>query len=138
MSIDRKAAVTAWKERKSAPGIYAIRCVPSDDRWLGQAADLATVQNRHWFALRMGSHTNRALQAAWAQYGAEALVFEARTSVPTPRRVKISSSMAWPMRPSRMTAASTPPSTAATQVSSLGIMPPLMVPSAVRGRYRPG
>lgn len=76
MTIDRKAAVTAWKERKSAPGIYAIRCVPSGERWMGQAADLATVQNRHWFALRMGSHTNRALQAAWAQHGADTLVFE--------------------------------------------------------------
>ena len=76
MSIDRKAAVTVWKERKSVPGIYAIRCVPSDERWMGQAADLATVQNRHWFALRMGSHTNRALQAAWALHGADSMVFE--------------------------------------------------------------
>ena len=76
MSIDRKAAVTAWKERKSAPGIYAIRCVPTGEVWMGQAADVATVQNRHWFALRMGSHTNRALQAAWQQHGADALVFE--------------------------------------------------------------
>jgi hypothetical protein len=76
MTIDRKAAVTAWKERKSVPGIYAIRCVPTGEVWMGQAADLATVQNRHWFALRMGSHTNRALQAAWTQHGAEALVFD--------------------------------------------------------------
>jgi hypothetical protein len=76
MTIDRKAAVTAWKERKSAPGIYAIRCTASDERWLGQAPDMATVQNRHWFALRMGSHTNRALQAAWTLHGADALVFE--------------------------------------------------------------
>jgi hypothetical protein len=76
MTIDRKAAVTAWKERKSAPGIYGIRCVPTGEVWMGQAADLATVQNRHWFALRMGSHTNRALQAAWTQHGHDALVFE--------------------------------------------------------------
>ena len=34
------------------------------------------------------------------------------------------------MRPSRITAASTPLRTAATQVSILGIMPPLIVPSA--------
>ena len=76
MMIDRKAAVNAWKERKSAPGIYALRCTVSGAVWLGQAADLATVQNRHWFALRMGSHTNRALQAAWTQHGADAMVFE--------------------------------------------------------------
>ena len=76
MMIDRKAAVTAWKERKSAPGIYALRCTVSGAVWLGQAPDLAPVQNRHWFALRMGSHTNRALQAAWTQHGADAMVFE--------------------------------------------------------------
>ena len=76
MSIDRKAAVTAWQERKSVPGIYAICCLSTGERWLGQAPDMTTVQNRHWFALRMGSHTNRVLQAAWTQHGADALVFE--------------------------------------------------------------
>lgn len=76
MSIDRKAAVAAWKERKAVAGIYAICCAPTAERWLGQAGDLATIQNRHWFALRMGSHSNRALQAAWSQHGAEAMHFE--------------------------------------------------------------
>ena len=76
MSIDRKAAAAAWKERKVVAGIYAIRCGPTAERWLGQAGDLAKIQNRHWFALRMGSHTNRALQAAWTQHGADAMIFE--------------------------------------------------------------
>ena len=40
--------------------------------------------------------------------------------VPTPRAVKISSSRAWGTRPSRMTAASTPLSSASTQVCELG------------------
>jgi len=92
MSIDRKAAVTAWKERKSVPGIYAIRCVPSGERWLGQAADLAAVQNRHWFALRMGSHTNRALQAAWTLHGADALVFEIVERLPEEEDATVQSS----------------------------------------------
>ena len=26
---------------------------------------LATIQTRHWFSLRLGTHSNRALQAAW-------------------------------------------------------------------------
>ncbi|MBC7506592.1 MAG: GIY-YIG nuclease family protein [Sandarakinorhabdus sp.] len=76
MTIDRKAATAAWKERKNAPGIYAIRCTVSGESWMGQAADLATVQNRHWFALRSGSHSNRVMQAAWAAHGADAMVFE--------------------------------------------------------------
>src|SRR5690606_17463427 len=53
----------------------------------------------------------------------------ARTSVPAPRLVKNSSSIACGTRPSRTTAASHPASTAFTQVSSFGIMPPLIVPS---------
>ena len=43
---------------------------------------------------------------------------QARTSVPAPRRVKISSSMPCGTRPSRITAASTPAATAPTQVST--------------------
>ena len=48
--------------------------------------------------------------------------------------VKSSSRIACGTRPSRMTAASTPPSTASRQVSTLGIMPPEIVPSAIRRR----
>src|SRR5690606_6264449 len=55
----------------------------------------------------------------------------ARTSVPAPVDVKNSSSIACPTRPSRTTAASQPAATACRQVSSLGIMPPLIVPSAL-------
>ncbi|PAV92771.1 hypothetical protein WR25_04669 [Diploscapter pachys] len=65
---------------------------------------------------------------AWApDYGA---VGQAWTNVPAPAEVKISSSIACGTRPSRITAASTPASTAATQVSTLGIIPPEIVPSA--------
>ncbi len=30
---DRKAAVTAYKERKVTPGIYAVRCTPTNQAW---------------------------------------------------------------------------------------------------------
>lgn len=69
MTIDRKAATAAFRERKPSPGVYAVRCSGSGGLWLGQAADMTNVQNRHWFALRMGSHTNRVMQAAWASHG---------------------------------------------------------------------
>ena len=55
---------------------------------------------------------------------------QACTIVPAPSEVKISSSIACGTRPSRITAASTPAPTAATQVSTLGIIPPEIVPSA--------
>lgn len=76
MTIDRKAAAAAFKERKPVPGVYAVRCEDAGALWLGQAADMTTVQNRHWFALRMGSHTNRAMQTAWASHGEAGFRFE--------------------------------------------------------------
>ena len=75
-SEDRKAAVAAYKERKSAVGIYAVRCLASGACWVGRCLDLTKVQNRHWFVLRLGNSPHRSLQAAWNGHGAETFVFE--------------------------------------------------------------
>src|SRR2546423_1948940 len=56
-----------------------------------------------------------------------------RIRVPAPS-VNNSSRIACGTRPSTITAASTPPSTAARQVSTLGIMPPEIVPCAISRR----
>jgi len=74
---DRKTAVAAYKERKTAAGIFAITCTTTGQRWVGSAPDLATIQNRIWFTLRHGSHRSRSLQAAWTAHGADSLTFEA-------------------------------------------------------------
>lgn len=68
----RKAAVTAYRERKAVAGIYAVICRPSEQRWIGRALDLSTVQNRLWFTLLQGGYPHPALQAAWNQHGPEA------------------------------------------------------------------
>ena len=73
---DRKAAVTAYKERRVVAGIYAVRCVATGQRWVGRASDLGTVQNRIWFGLRLGSDPHPSLQAAWRANGADSFVFE--------------------------------------------------------------
>lgn len=72
----RKAAVAAWKERKSEAGIYAVHCSATGEIWVGGAPDLATIQNRIWFTLRMGSSAHRSLQAAWTAHGADVFRFE--------------------------------------------------------------
>ncbi len=72
----RKAAVEAYKKRKVESGIYAVRCVPSDQVWIGSAPDLSTIQNRLWFTLRLGNNAHRSLQEAWTAYGSEAFTFE--------------------------------------------------------------
>ena len=73
---ERKAAVSAYKERKIDAGIYAVRCTLSGEIWVGSAPDLRTIQNRLWFTLRQGSSSHRALQDAWTTHGAEAFTFE--------------------------------------------------------------
>jgi hypothetical protein len=73
---DRKAAIAAYKERKSVAGIYVIRCAASGEAWVGQAPNLDTIQNRIWFTLRLGNNPCHGLQKAWRDYGAESLSFE--------------------------------------------------------------
>lgn len=73
---ERKAAAAAFKERRSEPGIYALTCRPTGERWVGRAPDVATIENRLGFALRMASTPHRSLQAAARAHGAEAFDFE--------------------------------------------------------------
>jgi hypothetical protein len=75
-SEDKKAAIAAYKKRENAVGIFAVRCAASGQAWIGQTPNLDTIQNRIWFSLRMGSHTNRDLQSAWTAHGADAFTFE--------------------------------------------------------------
>ena len=76
MTIDRKAAIAAYKERKAPAGIYVIRCIATDARWVGRAGDLDKIQNRVWFTLQHGSHVSKGLQAAWNARRPEDFVLE--------------------------------------------------------------
>jgi hypothetical protein len=73
---ERKAAVAAYKEQKTIAGIYAVRCAASGQIWIGQAPNLATIQNRLWFTLRHGSDPHRDLQEAWTKNGGDSFSFE--------------------------------------------------------------
>lgn len=73
---DRKAALAAYKERKVAAGIFALRCPESGQVWVGQAPDIAAIWNRTGFTLRHGLHASRDLQSAWKERGGEGFVFE--------------------------------------------------------------
>ena len=76
MTSSRKAAIAAYKERKTIAGIYLIRCKASPETWVGQAPNLEKIQNRIWFSLRQGSHTCESLQAAWTTHGPDSLTLE--------------------------------------------------------------
>lgn len=73
---ERKAAISAYKERKIAAGIFAIRCLPTGAIWVGKAPNLSTIQTRLWFELRQGNSRHASLQQAWCEHGSEALSFE--------------------------------------------------------------
>ncbi len=74
--MDRRAAVAAYKERKTAAGLYALRCSTTGAVWVGAAPDLTTIRNRLWFTLRQGGNPHRSLQAAWSAEGEAAFAFE--------------------------------------------------------------
>jgi hypothetical protein len=75
VTTDRKAAIAAYKERKTIAGIYVVRCAASGQAWVGQALDLDKVKNRIWFSLRQGGHPCRSLQAAWNTHGEAGMTF---------------------------------------------------------------
>ena len=79
---DRKAAIAAYKERKTAAGIYAVICSATGQAWVGQSQNLDSQQNREWFQLRFGGHRSASLQAAWREHGESAFRFEALDPLP--------------------------------------------------------
>ncbi len=77
MNRDRKRALTAaYRERKARPGVFAIRCAACAGAWVGTSRELANRQNGIWFALRMGTSLNRAMQQAWRDHGEAAFTYE--------------------------------------------------------------
>ena len=75
-TTDKKAAIAAYKERKPAAGIYALRCTATGECWVGRASDLSTIRNRVDFMLRQASTPHRELAAAIRAHGPEGFTFE--------------------------------------------------------------
>jgi len=73
---NRRAAIRDYKEKKTAAGIYALRCAAAGAVWVGVSRNIDAQENSVGFALRMGSHPNRDLQAAIRAHGAEAVAYE--------------------------------------------------------------
>ena len=68
----RRDAVRQYKERKVPVGIFAIRCRPTGETWVGASRNLDGQRNSSFFGLRLGSHRNREMQKAWNAEGGEA------------------------------------------------------------------
>ena len=72
----KRDLVRAYKERKTPRGVFAIRCIASGQCWVSASPNLDGQQNSSFFGLRLGSHPNKALQAAWAAHGEAGFTFE--------------------------------------------------------------
>lgn len=72
----RRKAVRDFKEKSATPGIFAVRCLVTDERWLGPSRNLEAQQNGIWFQLRLGTHRVKPMQAAWNAHGEDNLVYE--------------------------------------------------------------
>lgn len=72
----RKAAISAYKKREDAIGIYAVRRRDSGEVWVGKSPNLDAIQNRLSFTLDHGSCTAKSLQVAWNEHGGDAFTFE--------------------------------------------------------------
>lgn len=75
MQLDRKAAKDAYKKRQTIPGIYAVRCIPTGEVWVGQTPDVEAINNRLTFTLQQGVHPHQGLQRAWTARGADSFAF---------------------------------------------------------------
>ncbi|MER2533545.1 MAG: GIY-YIG nuclease family protein [Rhizobiaceae bacterium] len=77
-TIDRKAAVAAYKEKKVPAGVFSFRDRRDGSLWVGSSPNLGQIENRIRSELKLGSHRNAALQRAWDAHGADAFAFETR------------------------------------------------------------
>ena len=72
----RRDLLRDYKEKKTAGGVYAVRCAPSGEVWVGGSRNIDPQRNSIWFSLKQGAHMNRAMQAAWKAHGEDAFAYE--------------------------------------------------------------
>ena len=72
----KRDLIREYKERKPRRGVYALRCAATGEVWASASQNLDRQQNGAWFQLRLGTHPNKALQAAWKAHGEDAFSYE--------------------------------------------------------------
>ncbi|HTH53818.1 MAG TPA: GIY-YIG nuclease family protein [Edaphobacter sp.] len=71
----RREAAREFKERKPSPGIYAIECSTTGQRWIDASLNLDAAENGQFFQLRQCLHRNKEMQATWNAEGETAFRF---------------------------------------------------------------
>lgn len=65
-----------YAERVKPAGVYQVKNLANGKVLLGSSLNLEGPLNRHKFMLKIGSHTNKALQNDWDEFGPEKFAFE--------------------------------------------------------------
>lgn len=85
--MDRKKIVKEYKQAPPPMGILLVRNLASGKVFIESAMNVQGQLNSCKFQLKMGSHTNRALQADYNELGEERFSFEVADSL-TPTDAK--------------------------------------------------
>ena len=72
----RKEIQREYKERVKPAGVYQVKNLSNGKVLLNSSLNLEGPLNRHRFMLKIGSHTNQALQKDWDEFGQEQFSFE--------------------------------------------------------------
>ena len=72
----RKDIHREYKERIKPSGIYQVKNIANGKVLLCSSLNLEGSLNRHKFMLKIGSHTNKALQKEWNELGPNQFLFE--------------------------------------------------------------
>ena len=76
MNTKKKELIREYKQNHPQMGVWQIRNMVNGKVLIGASQNLPGILNRHQFALKLGSHQNRILQAEWNELGSENFAFE--------------------------------------------------------------
>ena len=72
----RKELNREYVERVKPAGVFQVKNLANGKVLLGSSLNLEGSLNKHRFTLKIGSHTNKSLQADWNESGPEQFAFE--------------------------------------------------------------
>lgn len=72
----RKEIHREYRERVKPAGVFQVKNLTNGKALLGSSLNLEGPLNRHRFMLKIGSHTNKALQKDWDELGLDQFAFE--------------------------------------------------------------
>jgi hypothetical protein len=74
--MNRKEAIAEYKNRKTPRGTFVVRFAEEGRAWVDATPDLDAARNGILFALRIGAHRNKDLQADWDAHGEASFRYE--------------------------------------------------------------